>query len=456
MGTCEGLSAATVRKLSATSTLTIFSTMQAILVERCKVNGRVPFHTPSAVLYTEAIKLVIALLVWRWQESREAAGQFRFSWRVLGYALPATIFIVQNNLTFFAMQRLDPPTYQLWLCTRLLPTGIFMRLILGQQRTTTQWVSLFLLLLGMMTTMLPTAGGPVVTTASASDRLEGIQVVLLNSCLAALSGVLNEWLIKFQDPDQPLMLKNAQIYAFGVLVSLPNYRTPAAGGLEGFTTLAWAIVLCNSFLGLSVAAVLKYTDNLVKNYVSSLAVLLSTIFSVLFFGFVLTPPFVLGFLVVSCSSYLYFGTPQLPPPAKGDGKDPANGNDSVVITFGTFDVLHYGHIRILERARAMGKRLVVGLSSDELNWKKKQREAVYPFGQRKAIVEALRCVDEVFAEESLEAMADYVHEHGANLLVMGDDWKGEFDGCGGIEVRYLERTPAISTTKTIETIQMKR
>ena len=129
---------------------------------------------------------------------------------------------------------------------------------------------------------------------------------------------------------------------------------------------------------------------------------------------------------------------------------------NTVITFGTFDVLHYGHIRILQRARALGHRLVVGVSSDELNMSKKSRAPIYSFEQRKLIIESLGCVDEVFAEESLEKKADYCLQFGADVLVMGDDWEGKFDElCHGIGIsaHYLKRTPAISTTETIEVIK---
>ena len=126
------------------------------------------------------------------------------------------------------------------------------------------------------------------------------------------------------------------------------------------------------------------------------------------------------------------------------------------ITFGTFDVFHYGHLRILERARELCDRLVAGVSSDALNLSKKGRSPWYPFEERARIVGALKCVDEVFREESLERKADYIRRYGAEVLVMGDDWAGRFDWViplTGCEVIYLPRTPAISTTATIERIR---
>src|SRR4051812_43518780 len=100
---------------------------------------------------------------------------------------------------------------------------------------------------------------------------------------------------------------------------------------------------------------------------------------------------------------------------------------TTVITFGTFDVLHIGHLRILERAREHGDRLVVGVSSDALNMSKKGRNPIFSETERAALIRALEVVDEVFIEESLELKAEYVKQFGADLLVMGDDWAGRFD-----------------------------
>ena len=140
------------------------------------------------------------------------------------------------------------------------------------------------------------------------------------------------------------------------------------------------------------------------------------------------------------------------------GSDPRDGRADrparTVLTFGTFDVFHVGHLAILERAAALGDRLVVGVSSDELNLAKKGRACVYDLGSRAAILRALRVVDEVFTEESLELKRHYLEEYAADVLVMGHDWAGRFDHLADIcEVVYLPRTPSISTTATIERIQ---
>lgn len=126
-----------------------------------------------------------------------------------------------------------------------------------------------------------------------------------------------------------------------------------------------------------------------------------------------------------------------------------------VLTFGTFDVFHLGHLRILERAAALGDRLVVGVSSDALNISKKGRPPVFPESERMGIVAALRCVDGVFLEESLEKKREYLLCHQAAVLAMGDDWKGRFDEFTDIcRVVYFERTPAVSTTAIIEKIRL--
>ena len=121
--------------------------------------------------------------------------------------------------------------------------------------------------------------------------------------------------------------------------------------------------------------------------------------------------------------------------------------NDIVLTFGTFDLFHIGHLRILERASKLGK-LIVGVSTDKMNLDKKGRYPVYNENDRRAIVKSIYCVHDVFFEESLLLKRKYIHEYGAKVLVMGDDWLGKFDEFKDIcVVKYLKRTPMVSTSE---------
>lgn len=125
-----------------------------------------------------------------------------------------------------------------------------------------------------------------------------------------------------------------------------------------------------------------------------------------------------------------------------------------ILTFGTFDIFHYGHLKILERAAENGAELIVGVSSDKLNFNKKGRNPVYSEEERMHIVSSLNFVSEVFLEESLELKRKYLVDYNADCLIMGCDWTGRFDEFKDIcEVIYLPRTPDISTTELIKKIK---
>lgn len=125
-----------------------------------------------------------------------------------------------------------------------------------------------------------------------------------------------------------------------------------------------------------------------------------------------------------------------------------------VITYGTFDLLHYGHINLLKRAKELGDYLIVALSTDEFNWNEKQKKCYFSYEKRKMLLEAVRYVDLVIPEESWVQKKEDVHKFDVDIFVIGDDWKGKFDYLKeeGIEVVYLERTPEISTTQIKESL----
>ena len=119
-----------------------------------------------------------------------------------------------------------------------------------------------------------------------------------------------------------------------------------------------------------------------------------------------------------------------------------------VITYGTFDLLHYGHVNLLQRAKALGDYLVVALSTDEFNWNQKQKKCYFSYEERKRLLEAIRYVDLVIPEESWEQKASDVQEYHIDTFVMGNDWEGKFDFLKEYcDVVYLPRTPEIYTTQ---------
>ncbi len=120
---------------------------------------------------------------------------------------------------------------------------------------------------------------------------------------------------------------------------------------------------------------------------------------------------------------------------------------TTVITYGTFDLFHVGHLRLLKRARAMGDRLIVGVSTDEFN-AQKGKKTIIPFEQRAEIVASIRYVDEVIPEKNWEQKADDIRRYQVDILVMGEDWKGKFDHLQNLcKVVYLPRTQGVSSTQ---------
>ena len=122
----------------------------------------------------------------------------------------------------------------------------------------------------------------------------------------------------------------------------------------------------------------------------------------------------------------------------------------VVVTFGTFDLFHFGHLEIFRRCKILGKKLVVGVSSDKLNFSKKGHFPIICEKQRIEMIRSCQYVDEVFVEHDLKLKGQYLKEHNADLLIMGDDWKNTFDEFKSIcKVAYLPRTKKISSTEIV-------
>ena len=128
-----------------------------------------------------------------------------------------------------------------------------------------------------------------------------------------------------------------------------------------------------------------------------------------------------------------------------------------VITYGTFDLLHYGHINLLRRAKKYGDYLIVALSTDEFNLAKGKR-SYFNYEKRKSLLESIRYVDLVIPERNWEQKVNDIHEYNIDTFVMGDDWKEKFDYLKneGVNVLYLPRTPKISTSKIKKDLKLNK
>lgn len=130
-----------------------------------------------------------------------------------------------------------------------------------------------------------------------------------------------------------------------------------------------------------------------------------------------------------------------------------------IITYGTFDLLHYGHINLLRRAKEQGDYLVVALSTNEFNWNQKQKKCYFSFEKRKQLLESIRYVDLVIPENSWDQKITDITEYHIDTFIMGDDWSGEFDFLKEktkAEVIYLPRTPEVSTSQIKEDLKLRR
>lgn len=129
-----------------------------------------------------------------------------------------------------------------------------------------------------------------------------------------------------------------------------------------------------------------------------------------------------------------------------------------VITYGTFDLLHYGHINLLRKAKSLGDYLIVGLSTDEFNNKDKNKECYFDYENRKSLLDAVKYIDLVIPEETWEQKVSDIQKYNVDVFVIGDDWNGKFDYLkdSGVEVVYLPRTEEISTSKIKEDLNHGR
>lgn len=298
------------------------------------------YDPTSAVLMTEVFKLVLALgmLV----VSRRSLGLRRIvdslaaevDWRVaLLYAVPAALYAVQNNIVFYALLFVDPPTFELFSNLKIVTTAVAARIVMHRRLTSVQWVAVVLMAVGTALGQLGQreaasggdggggggGGGGDPAAPAIGAPLMGFALCVVYAVLSAGAGLFTERLLK--GSSQSSHLQNVEIYVWSIAVNLAGSllsgtnaesggRDLADGGggfFRGFTALTWVIVLNGALMGQSVSFVMLYADNIVKTFAACVALFMSTLLSIIFAGFEPTGVLIAGFAVCSCALYLYFG-----------------------------------------------------------------------------------------------------------------------------------------------------
>jgi len=227
----------------------------------------------------------------------------------LKVAVPAFIYMIQNNLAYVAIGNLPAATFQVSYQLKLLTTAIFSVVMLGKSLVSRQWLSLFLLFAGV--SIVQVNGTKEASTESIEQsQLIGMTAVLLACCSSGFAGVYFEKILK--GTKASLWTRNIQLGLFGFLTGLigayakDGDKIHQNGGFFfGYTPIVWSVICCQAFGGLLVAVVIKYADNILKGFACSISIIVSAIVAYFIFEFQITGMFVIGTIFVCAAVYLY-------------------------------------------------------------------------------------------------------------------------------------------------------
>ncbi|KAK7082777.1 hypothetical protein SK128_016491 [Halocaridina rubra] len=305
-------------------TLTVQNSAVALSMRYARTRPGDMFIASTAVVMAEFVKLLASLfLVFK----QEGSVQHWFMalhtqiWQqkidTLKVCVPSFIYLVQNNLLYVSASNLDAATYQVTYQMKILTTAMFAVIILRKQLKTLQWLALVLLTAGVALVQLSSSDGGSSAASADQNRLLGCAAAIAACCCSGFAGIYFEKILKGSDVS--VWVRNVQLsflsLPLGVMTSLASDYSAIMEkgfffGYDGYVTY---LVVLNATGGLLVAMVVKYADNILKGFATSLAIVLSTIASVFMFGFVITFQFAIGTALVIGSIFLYSHEPKKPP-----------------------------------------------------------------------------------------------------------------------------------------------
>ena len=319
-------------KLVALAVLIIQNVSLVLTMKLTMPEGSPPYIVTVVVLITECTKLAICVVVVYLMQGKSFDWTSLFKMNGLKVAVPALLYVVQNNLLFFAISRLEPAVFQVTYQMKIATTAVFSVTMLGRKLSRNQILGICFLVPGVMMVQLsrisgssastPPAGGQETATPSAGiigieaahtsmmDKMLGLISVLCSCVSSGFAGVYFEKVLKAAK-SLSLWERNIQLACYSIVIAFfsvvlkDGSRVAERGALSGFSFATFIVVLLQAAGGLLIAVVVKYADNIAKAFATSVSVIICCILSILFFGF--EPPllFFFGALLVGYAVYVY-------------------------------------------------------------------------------------------------------------------------------------------------------
>lgn len=300
------------------SLLTVLTSSQGILTTLSQSDGGYKYDYATIPFLAEIFKLLVSS-IFLWRECKKSPPpRMTTDWKTVRmYPIPSIIYLIHNNVQFATLTYVDTSTYQIMGNLKIVTTGILFRLFLKRKLSNLQWMAIVLLAVGTTTSQVKGCGEASCDSLFSSP-IQGYILGVLSACLSALAGVYTEFIMKKNN--DTLYWQNVQLYTFGALFNMGRlFVDDFRGGFEsgpwwsrlfnGYTITTWLVVLNLGSTGLLVSWLMKYADNIVKVYSTSMAMLLTMVLSVFLFTFKPTLQLLLGIIICIMSLHMYFAPP---------------------------------------------------------------------------------------------------------------------------------------------------
>ncbi|KAG8660882.1 CMP-sialic acid transporter 2 [Manihot esculenta] len=296
-------------KTIVTLALTILTSSQAILIVWSKRAGKYEYSVTTANFLVETLKCVLSLAalarIWK-NEGVTVDNRLTTTLdEVSVYPIPAALYLIKNLLQYYIFAYVDAPGYQILKNLNIISTGVLYQLILKRKLSEIQWAAFILLCAGCTTAQLNPSSDHVLQAP-----YQGWIMAIVMALLSGFAGVYTEAIIK-KRPSRNINVQNFWLYVFGMVfnagaILIQDFDAVMNKGFfHGYSLITVLMILNHALSGIAVSMVMKYADNIVKVYATSVAMLLTAVVSVFLFGFHLSLAFFLGSTVVSVSVYLH-------------------------------------------------------------------------------------------------------------------------------------------------------